>query len=184
MKFTTLSIPDVIQIDLKCYTDERGFFVETYQEEVFSRAGVRAHFVQHNHSLSHRGVLRGLHYQIQQAQGKLMRIVSGETFNVAVDLRRQSSTFGKWVGIRLSAGNKLQLWIPAGFAHGFYALEEPTELLYEVTDFYAPRWERTIIWNDPDLEIQWPLLDGMPPILSPKDAQGKNFRDAEIYEES
>ncbi len=183
MKFSPLSIPDVLQIELKLYSDERGFFMETYREEVFSKAGIHSVFVQHNHSSSHRGVLRGLHYQIQQPQGKLMRVISGETYNVAVDLRRHSLTFGKWVGIRLSSENKLQLWIPPGFAHGFYALNEPAELLYEVTDFYAPQAERTIAWNDPDLNIQWPLLDNTPPILSQKDAQGKLFRDAEVYED-
>ncbi|HVN14833.1 MAG TPA: dTDP-4-dehydrorhamnose 3,5-epimerase, partial [Anaerolineales bacterium] len=150
--------------------------------ERFSAAGIQAEFVQDNHSASKQGVLRGLHYQIQQAQGKLLRVVSGEIYDVAVDLRRSSSTFGRSVGVILSAQNKNQLWIPSGFAHGFYVLSEQAEILYKTTDYYAPQWERTLLWNDPALKINWPLVNGQPPILSAKDAIGKPLSEAETYE--
>jgi dTDP-4-dehydrorhamnose 3,5-epimerase len=183
MEFTHLSIPDVIQINPQVFQDERGFFMETYRQEEYFQAGIEAVFVQHNHSSSRQGILRGLHYQIHHAQGKLLRVVSGMTYNVAVDLRRHSPTFGKWVGLTLSPENKHQLWVPPGFAHGFYSLAGPAELVYLVTDIHDPQSERTLIWNDPDLDIRWPLIDGVSPITSLKDAQGKRFLEADVYED-
>lgn len=156
--------------------------MEAYHDSDISDIGVSARFVQDNHSGSHQGVLRGLHYQIQQAQGKLVRAIVGEVFDVAVDLRRSSETFGQWVGVNLSAKNKKILWVPPGFAHGFYALSKWAEVLYKVTDYYAPEHERTLLWNDPDVGIEWPLIDGQPPILSEKDASGVFLKDAETYE--
>jgi len=182
LNFRSLDIPEVVLIEPKVFPDDRGFFLESYQKERFSAAGIQAEFVQDNHSASKQGVLRGLHYQIQQAQGKLLRVVSGEIYDVAVDLRRSSSTFGRSVGVILSAQNKNQLWIPSGFAHGFYVLSEQAEILYKTTDYYAPQWERTLLWNDPALKINWPLVNGQPPILSAKDAIGKPLSEAETYE--
>lgn len=182
MKFIPTSIPDVLLIEPQIFGDQRGFFMETYQEQRFAEAGIRVKFVQDNHSGTRQGSLRGLHYQIFQAQGKLVRVIVGEIFDVAVDLRKSSPTFGKWVGVNLSAQNRLQLYIPPGFAHGFYVLSDWAEVLYKASDFYAPRWERTLIWNDPTIDIQWPLLDGEPPLLSEKDAQGATLDIAEVYE--
>ena len=182
MKFTPTPIPDVILIEPKVFGDARGFFMETYQTERFVENGIVATFVQDNHSGSGQGILRGLHYQIHQTQGKLVRVVAGEIFDVAVDLRRSSPTFGQWVGDYLSADNKRQLWIPVGFAHGFYVLSEWAEVLYKATDYYAPEWERTINWDDPTIGIEWPLLDGCEPILSEKDRQGKRFIEADLFE--
>jgi dTDP-4-dehydrorhamnose 3,5-epimerase len=182
MKISPTSLPDVFLIEPHVFGDERGFFMETYQERIFAEAGIRAQFVQDNHSGSEQGTLRGLHYQLRQAQGKLVRVVAGEIYDVAVDLRRDSPTFGRWEGACLSAKNKLQLWIPPGFAHGFYVISEWAEVIYKTTDFYAPEWERTLLWNDPDLGIEWPLVAGIELLLSPKDAQGKRFQDAEVYE--
>lgn len=182
MQFIPTEIPDVLIVEPKVFGDERGFFMETYQRDVFARAGIAADFVQDNHSGSRGNTLRGLHYQIRQAQGKLVRAIAGEIFDVAVDLRRSSPTFGQWIGVRLSAENKRQLWVPPGFAHGFYVLSEWAELAYKATDFYAPEWERTLIWNDPELGIQWPLQPGCEPLLSPKDAQGAGFAAAEVYD--
>ena len=160
------------------FGDDRGFFFESYNQRAFEEAcGHPVSFVQDNHSRSARGVLRGLHYQIRQAQGKLVRATLGEVFDVAVDLRRGSPTFGQWVGERLSAENKRQMWIPAGFAHGFVVLSEYAEFLYKTTDFWAPEHERCIVWNDPELKIDWPLQDA--PLLSEKDRQGKAFADAD-----
>jgi dTDP-4-dehydrorhamnose 3,5-epimerase len=156
--------------------------METYHERKFSEAGINASFVQDNHSRSRQGILRGLHYQIRQVQGKLVRVIVGEVYDVAVDIRRNSHTFGRWVGISLSAQNKRQLWIPPGFAHGFYVISEWAEVVYKATDFYAPEWERTLLWNDPALGITWPLIEGQPPILSSKDAQGKPLRDSDLFE--
>ncbi len=181
MRITATTIPDVIVLQPQLFEDDRGFFMETFQQAVFEQAGLPGHFVQDNHSGSVQGTLRGLHYQIQQAQGKLVRAVVGEVFDVAVDLRRQSATFGKAVGVTLSAATKNQLWIPPGFAHGFYALSEWAEVLYKVTDLYAPQWERTLLWSDPEIGIKWPLIDGQPPILSEKDQQGKRLAEAEVY---
>ncbi len=182
MKFIPTSIPDVLLIEPQIFGDQRGFFMETYQEQRFAEAGIRVKFVQDNHSGTRQGFLRGLHYQIFQAQGKLVRVIVGEIFDVAVDLRKSSPTFGKWVGVNLSAQNHQQLYIPPGFAHGFYVLSDWAEVLYKASDFYAPRWERTLIWNDPTINIQWPLLDGKPPLLSEKDAQGATLDIAEVYE--
>jgi dTDP-4-dehydrorhamnose 3,5-epimerase len=181
MKFTPTAISEVILIQPKLYSDERGFFMETYQVERFAEAGIEVNFVQDNHSGSARGTLRGLHYQIRHPQGKLVQIVTGEVYDVAVDIRRSSPTFGKWVGKRLSAENKLQLWIPPGFAHGFYVLSDWVDVIYKVTDFYSPEWDRTLLWNDPDLGIEWPLIEGTPLLLSEKDANGTPLRDADTF---
>lgn len=182
MKFTATSLPDVILIEPNVYGDERGFFMETYHAARFAPEGISASFVQDNHSGSAQGILRGLHYQIRQAQGKLVRVVTGEIYDVAVDIRRSSPTFGRWVGNYLSARNKLQMWIPVGFAHGFYVLSEWAEVVYKTTDYYAPEWERTILWDDPEISIEWPLIGGNFPLLSPKDAQGKRFNEVELFD--
>lgn len=182
MDFIPTQIPDVVLIKPRLFEDSRGFFLETYRGDKFIEAGIRETFVQENHSGSRRGVLRGLHYQIKHAQGKLVRVVSGEVYDIAVDIRRSSPTFGRWVGIVLSAENKHQLWIPPGFAHGFYVLTEMAEVIYKVTDYYAPEWDRTILWNDPQIGIEWPLLDGTPPSLSNKDMSGKTLAEAELFD--
>ena len=182
MNIQKTAIPDVLIIEPRVFTDERGFFMETFQARKFAEHGLPQYFVQDNHSGSKRGTLRGLHYQIRQAQGKLVRVVAGEVFDVAVDLRKSSPTFGQWAGTHLSVENKMQLWIPEGFAHGFIVLSDWAEVIYKVTDFYASEWERTLLWNDPEIGIEWPLLDGMSPILSAKDAQGKSLRDAELFD--
>lgn len=180
MKATRLAIPDVVLIEPKVFGDARGFFFESFNQKAFNEAtGTNHQFVQDNHSRSAKGVLRGLHYQIQQPQGKLVRVVQGEVFDVAVDLRKRSKTFGQWVGEILSAENKRQLWIPEGFAHGFVVLSDTAEFLYKTTDYYAPAHERCILWNDETLAIHWPA--GIQPILSAKDAQGKAFVDAEVF---
>ncbi len=182
MKLIFSSIPDVSLIEPHVFVDDRGFFMETFQAQHFVRAGLPSNFVQDNHSGSRRGTLRGLHYQIHQAQGKLVRVVVGEIFDVVVDLRRSSSTFGKWVGTYLSADNKLQIWMPVGFAHGFYVLTEWAEIIYKTTDYYAPQWERTLLWNDPKLGIEWPLIASQPLLISSKDVRGKTLAEAETYE--
>lgn len=175
MKVTPTAIADVLLVEPKVFGDERGFFFESFNERVFREAtGVTLPFVQDNHSKSARGVLRGLHYQTQQAQGKLVRVVAGEVFDVAVDIRRNSPTYGQWVGEILSGDNKRQLWVPPGLAHGFVVLSESAEFLYKTTDYYAPAYERCIAWNDPTLAIAWPDL-GMAPLLSAKDAAGMAF---------
>jgi dTDP-4-dehydrorhamnose 3,5-epimerase len=181
MNFISTTIPDVILIEPRVFVDERGFFLESYQKKHFAEAGIDLDFVQDNHSKSQQGTLRGLHYQIQQAQGKLVRVVSGEIFDVAVDIRKNSPTFGKWVGDYLSAENKKLLWVPPGFAHGFYVTSSEAEVLYKATDYYAPQWERTIAWNDPTIGIDWPI-GGKQLILSPKDTAGKPFGEAEVFE--
>jgi len=182
MKFIITNIPEVILIETEVYNDERGIFLETYREAQFKAAGINAYFVQDNQSRSKQGTLRGLHYQIKQSQGKLVRVILGEIFDVAVDLRRSSLTFGKWVGTYLTAENKRQLWIPPGFAHGFYALSEWAEVLYKASDYYAPQYERTLLWNDPTINIKWPLIDEKPPILSIKDANGLILNDADWFD--
>ncbi len=164
------------------FGDARGFFMETYQAQRFAEAGICADFVQDNHSGSRQGILRGLHYQIRQAQGKLFRVVVGEVFDVAVDIRRSSPTFGRWVGVTLSAENHRQVWVPPGFAHGFYVLSDWAEVVYKTTDYYAPQWERSLLWNDPALGIDWPLVNAQPPLLSAKDAQGLPLSQAETFE--
>lgn len=181
MNATPLSIPDVILFEPKVFGDARGFFFESFNHARFDEAvGYRVNFVQDNHSKSSKGVLRGLHYQIQQAQGKLVRVVQGDVFDVAVDLRKSSPTFGRWVGERLSGDNKKQLWVPAGFAHGFVVLSETAEFLYKTTDYYAPAHERSLLWNDPALGIEWPF-DGEP-VLSDKDRNAKVLTAAEVYD--
>lgn len=180
MNATPLAIPDVILFEPKVFGDERGFFFESFNQARFEAAvGRSVPFVQDNHSRSARNVLRGLHYQIEQTQGKLVRVSHGEVFDVAVDLRRSSPTFGKWVGAILSAENKKQLWVPEGFGHGFLVLSDAAEFLYKTTDYYAPQHERCIIWNDPTLAIDWPL-DGEP-VLSGKDQQGAAFLQADTF---
>jgi len=182
MEFSPTSISDLLLIQPEVYGDGRGFFMETYRAQRFIEAGIPVNFVQDNHSGSRQGILRGLHYQVRQPQGKLVRVVAGEVYDVVVDLRRRSPTFGHWEGTVLSAENKRQLWIPAGLAHGFYVLSPWAEVVYKATDYYAPQWERTLLWNDPDLGIVWPLIDGQPPLLSDKDSQGKLLKEAEVYD--
>jgi dTDP-4-dehydrorhamnose 3,5-epimerase len=182
MQFTRLEIPDVILIEPRVFEDARGFIMESYQKQKFATAGLLVDFVQDNHSGSRQGSLRGLHYQISQAQGKLVRLAAGEVYDVAVDLRRSSATFGRWVGVYLSAERKNQLWVPPGFAHGFYVLSEWAEVLYKATDYYAPQWERSLLWNDPALGIPWPLAGGQEPLLSEKDRNGVPLAEAETYD--
>jgi dTDP-4-dehydrorhamnose 3,5-epimerase len=181
MQFRPTEIPDVLLIELDVFGDDRGFFLETYQAQRYIAAGIPVPFVQDNHSGSRKGTLRGLHYQIQQAQGKLIRVVAGEVYDAAVDLRRSSASFGQWVGHLLSAENKLQLWIPPGFAHGFYVLSDWAEVIYKTTDIYAPQWERTLLWNDTAINIPWPLSEAAPLLISSKDALGKPLHEAETY---
>jgi dTDP-4-dehydrorhamnose 3,5-epimerase len=182
MEFVKTKIPEVIILRPKVLGDDRGFFMETYRENDFGAAGIKGAFLQDNHSGSRQGILRGLHYQVRQPQGKLVRAINGEVFDAAVDLRHRSTTFGWWVATVLSAQNKEQIWIPPGFAHGYYVLSEWAEVAYKATDYYAPEWERTLLWNDPTLAIEWPLLNGRLPILSDKDAQGKSLSEAELFE--
>lgn len=182
MKITRLEIPEILLIEPQIFGDERGFFLESYRESELLKMGVDTHFVQDNHSGSKQGVLRGLHYQIKQTQGKLVRVIRGEIFDVAVDIRHHSPTFGKWVGHILSEQNKNQLWIPASFAHGFYVISDWAEILYKTTDYYAPQWERTLLWNDPQLAIDWPILEGTQPTLSEKDTQGVPLSSAELFD--
>lgn len=179
MKVTPTRLREVLLIEPTVFGDSRGFFFESWNAKEFERAGIRANFVQDNHSRSAAGVLRGLHYQVRQPQGKLIRVLSGEIFDVAVDIRRSSPTFGKWEGARLSAESKNMLWVPVGFAHGFCVLSDLAEVLYKATDFYAPEHERCILWNDPELNIAWPLPGR--PLLSGKDASGLRLQDAEVF---
>jgi dTDP-4-dehydrorhamnose 3,5-epimerase len=181
MEFTPTKIPEVISLRPKVFSDARGFFMETYQANEFKKAGISAHFVQDNHSGSRHGVLRGLHYQTQQAQGKLIRVLAGEIYDVVVDIRRGSPTFKEWVGVHLSAENREQLWIPEGFAHGYFVTSEWAEILYKTTDFYAPEWQRCIIWNDPQIGIKWPISESESPVLSDKDQLGCLLKDAEYF---
>lgn len=182
MKVIQTEIPDVLIMEPQVFGDDRGFFYESYNEKKFHESvGYAPGFVQDNHSRSLKGVLRGLHYQINQPQGKLVRVVVGEVFDVAVDIRKSSATFGKWIGVVLSEKNKRQLWIPEGFAHGFLVLSEVAEFLYKTTDFYAPEHERCIIWNDTELGIKWPLEEDEIPTLSAKDMKGNSLKNAEIF---
>ncbi|EKT4523087.1 dTDP-4-dehydrorhamnose 3,5-epimerase [Pseudomonas putida] len=181
MKSASLTIPEVILFEPRIFGDARGFFFESFNQRVFESAiGRPVTFVQDNHSRSAKGVLRGLHYQIQNPQGKLVRVVEGEVFDVAVDLRRSSPTFGRWVGAYLSAENKHQLWVPEGFAHGFVVLSETAEFLYKTTDYYAPAHERCLAWNDPQVAIQWPQQGE--PLLSDKDKLGKLLAEADLFD--
>jgi len=180
MKVTPTNIPDVLIIEPKVFGDSRGFFFESFNQQAFNEAtGQNCQFVQDNHSRSTKGVLRGLHYQIQQPQGKLVRVTSGAVFDVAVDIRKSSPTFGQWVGVELNAENHCHLWVPAGFAHGFVVLSETADFLYKTTDYYAPEFERCIAWNDPAIGINWPVDET--PQLSGKDQQGTLLNDAEIF---
>ena len=179
MNVTPTALPDVIVIEPRVFSDERGFFFESWNARTFSAAGLEASFVQDNHSRSLRNVLRGLHYQIEHAQGKLVRVCAGEVFDVAVDIRKSSPTFGRWVGITLSEQNRRMMWIPAGFAHGFLVLSDAAEFLYKTTDYWYAEYERTLLWNDPALAIEWPL-DG-PPIVAAKDATGRPLASADLY---
>jgi len=181
MKFTPTKIPDLVIIEPIVFGDDRGFFMETWQAEVFRQNGIDANFVQDNHSKSKQGILRGLHYQVNQPQGKLVRVVSGEVYDVAVDMRKTSPTYGQWAAVVLSAENKKMFWVPAGFAHGFYVMSDEAEFVYKCTDYYAPEYERSLLWNDPDLAIEWPLVDGKPPLLSEKDKMGTVFPEAETF---
>ena len=180
MKVTPTSIPSVLIIEPKVFGDTRGFFFESFNQRAFNLAtGLDVNFVQDNHSRSSKGVLRGLHYQIQQPQGKLVRVVRGSVFDVTVDLRKSSPTFGQWVGVELTEDNHRQLWVPPGFAHGFYVLSDSADFLYKTTDYYAPEFECSLIWNVPTIGIEWPL--NTQPIISAKDAQGKKLADAEAF---
>ena len=180
MKVTPTSIPSVLIIEPKVLGDTRGFFFESFNQRDFNQAtGLDVNFVQDNHSRSSKGVLRGLHYQIQQPQGKLVRVVRGSIFDVTVDLRKSSATFGQWVGMELNEDNHCQLWIPPGFAHGFYVLSDSADFLYKTTDYYAPEFECSLIWNDPTIGIEWPL--NTQPIISAKDVQGNKLADAEVF---
>jgi dTDP-4-dehydrorhamnose 3,5-epimerase len=180
MRKISTSLPGVVILEPRVFGDERGFFLESYNEKIFAELGLDERFVQDNHSSSRRNVLRGLHYQIKQPQGKLVRVVEGEIVDVAVDVRRSSPTFGGWEAVHLSGENKRMLWIPPGFAHGFRVSSGSAQVLYKATDYYAPEHERTLSWNDPDLKIQWEL-DG-DPIVSAKDQRGCALRDAEVFE--
>ena len=180
MKYTSLAIPEVIVFEPKVFSDERGFFFESFNQCNFEEAvGKKVSFLQGNHSRSVKNVLRGLHYQIQQPQGKLVRVVQGEVFDVAVDIRKNSPTFGQWVGEILSAENKKQLWVPEGFAHGFFTLSDTAEFLYKTTDYWAPAFERCIRWDDPEIGITWPT--DMAPTVSAKDAVGNSLGNAEVF---
>lgn len=181
MNVIKTAIPEVLTIEPKVFGDSRGFFYESFNQKAFNKAtGLNVSFVQDNHSRSAKGVLRGLHYQIQQPQGKLVRVVKGAVFDVAVDIRKSSPTFGLWVGAELSEENHRQMWIPAGFAHGFLVLTDSAEFLYKATDYYAPEYERCILWNDPALGIKWPISEE--PQLSEKDRQGQLLASAEIFQ--
>lgn len=180
MNVLQTDIPDVLIIEPQVFGDDRGFFFESFNQQRWQeKTGLTTTFVQENHSRSTRNVLRGLHYQIRQAQGKLVRVIAGEVFDVAVDLRLSSPTFGKWTGVHLSASDKRQFWVPEGFAHGFVVLSDVAEFLYLTTDYYAPEHERAILWNDPDLGIDWQMTQK--PLLSPKDKDAMRFKDAECY---
>lgn len=179
MNVIPTDLPEVLLLEPKVFGDDRGFFMESYNKRVLAEIGIQHDFVQDNHSRSAKGVLRGLHYQLQQAQGKLVRVVAGRVFDVAVDLRKSSPNFGRWAGFELSAENKRLAWIPPGFGHGFLVLSDTADFLYKATDYYAPEHERSVLWNDPAIGIQWPL-DGEP-LLSGKDREGKLLKDAEVY---
>ncbi|AXF76367.1 dTDP-4-dehydrorhamnose 3,5-epimerase [Erwinia tracheiphila] len=181
MKVIETKIPEVKIIEPAVFGDERGFFMETWQQKQFEELVSPRSFVQDNHSKSAPGILRGLHYQTENTQGKLVRVVAGEVFDVAVDMRQSSETFGQWVGVLLSADNKRQLWVPEGFAHGFYVTSESAEFVYKCTDYYNPAHEHTLLWNDPEIGIEWPLLSASTPLLSAKDMVGKSFNEATYF---
>lgn len=181
MNVIQTDIPGVLIFEPQVFGDHRGYFFETWRANLFREAGVEPSFVQDNQSSSHRGVLRGIHYQIQQPQGKLVRVLSGCVFDVAVDLRRSSPTFGRWTGVELSAENRRLFWVPPGFGHGFYVLSEIAEFAYKCTDYYAPEHERVILWNDDSIGIDWPLVTGVETVLSDKDRAGVSFQEGEFY---
>ncbi len=183
MQVIKTEIPEVLIIEPTAFGDDRGFFLESFNRRVFSEAGLPTDFVQDNHSRSARGVLRGMHYQMKQTQGKLVRVTAGAVFDVAVDMRRNSSTFGRWVGVELNAENKRQLWVPEGFAHGFYTLSDSADFQYKCTDYYAPEHERSLMWNDPEVGIEWPLAIGGEPQLAAKDEAGLPLSLAETFEQ-
>jgi dTDP-4-dehydrorhamnose 3,5-epimerase len=180
VKFIPTGLPEVLVVEPRVFGDERGFFLESWNEAAFAEAGINARFVQDNHSRSGRGVLRGIHYQLARPQGKLVRVTAGRVFDVAVDLRRSSPRFGRWAGVELSAENRRMLWVPPGFGHGFLTLEDGTDFLYKCTDFYAPQDERCIAWDDDDIAIEWPS-EGLEPTLSQKDRHGLSLAEAEHY---
>ena len=181
MKITATEIPEVLVIELDVFSDERGFFYESWNKRQLSEAGFEADFVQDNYSRSAAGTLRGLHYQVLRPQGKLVRVVRGAAFDVAVDLRRSSPRYGQWVGLELSEKSPSLLWVPPGFAHGFYALAPETDVAYKCTDYYDPEGERTILWDDPDLAIRWPVAPGTEPLVSEKDRRASSFEEAETF---
>ena len=183
MKVVPTSIPDVLIIEPNVFGDSRGFFFESFNQKNFSReTGLDVKFVQDNHSRSAKGVLRGLHYQVRQPQGKLVRVVRGAVFDVSVDIRKSSPTFGRWIGMELSEDNYRQLWVPPGFAHGFYVLSESADFLYKTTDYYIPEFERSLLWNDLDIGISWPIEAGAQPAISAKDSSAARLADAEVFE--
>jgi len=180
MKVHQTPLAGALVLEPKVFADNRGFFLESYHEKAFEEIGIRDKFVQDNHSYSKRGVLRGLHYQVEKPQGKLVRVASGEVLDVFVDLRRSSASFGRWHGVKLSGENRRLAWIPAGFAHGFYVLSESAHVLYKASEFYFPELERTVLWNDPDLNINWENVEE--PLLSEKDKKGKRLKEAELFQ--
>ena len=182
MQIIDTVLDDVKILEPKVYGDDRGFFLESWNRSVFDAAGLPTHFVQDNHSRSAQGVLRGLHFQLDQPQGKLVRVTAGAVYDVAVDLRKSSSQFGQSVGVVLSAENKRLLWVPPGFAHGFYVITESADFQYKCTDYYAPESERSLLWNDPALDIEWPLVEGQLPQLAAKDAAGQALADIDVFE--
>jgi dTDP-4-dehydrorhamnose 3,5-epimerase len=181
MRLIATRIPEVKIIEPQVFGDDRGFFMETFRASLMDELTGGKPFVQDNHSKSGQGILRGLHYQLKQTQGKLVRVVQGCVFDVAVDMRKASPTFGQWVGVELSAENKRQLWIPGGFAHGFYVMSETAEFVYKCTDYYAPEHDCSLLWNDPEVGIEWPLVNGEPPLLSEKDKNGNPFNQADTF---
>lgn len=181
MKIIPTHIPDVLILEPQVFGDARGFFMETWNAKTFADAGLDLNFVQDNHSRSRQGTLRGMHYQIKHPQGKLVRVTSGKVFDVAVDLRQSSPTFGQWAGAELSDENHRMLWVPPGFAHGFYVMSESADFLYKCTDLYAPEYDRSLHWNDPSIGIEWPLVNGAAPTISAKDEAGKNWQEADKF---
>jgi dTDP-4-dehydrorhamnose 3,5-epimerase len=181
MKITPTHIPDVLIIEPDVFGDERGFFMESWHQQKFADAGLTMNFVQDNHSRSTQGILRGLHYQTKHTQGKLVRVIQGKVFDVAVDVRQSSPTFGQWASVELSDKNHRMFWVPEGFAHGFYVMSESADFQYKCTDFYAPEYERCIRWDDPAIGIEWPLIDGQAPQLSAKDSEGLLLKDAQVF---
>jgi dTDP-4-dehydrorhamnose 3,5-epimerase len=177
MEFIPTPLPGILIVSPKIYRDERGYFMETYQQAIFQKAGISVSFIQDNQSASHQGVLRGLHFQFPFPQAKLIRVIAGEIFDVAVDIRKDSTTFGKWYGTNLSGANKKMLWIPEGFAHGFYTLSKYAKVVYKVSDCYFPQHQHTLVWNDPSINIKWPLIGDKKPILSAKDASGQTWQE-------